>query len=329
MYFMIEFFTDLWSSFLYAVFLVADYLFQIIIYAALLIFIVLIIFTIIIIFKKSFPFINKLFQNLIAETKKKFPRKYYINISKNKDEFGLYPAYIELLKNKKSICQLRQIKIPFEPNKSLGEYLFDDCGFSDSMPFDINLYNRKEKSKNYYLSDMLFFDTETTGLSGSGVYVFLCSFGYFKSNVFVIEQFFMEDFSDESFMLEHVREKLKTFPILVSFNGKSFDLKRLSDRFIMNRIRINFDMPHIDLFYPSRRIWKKHLPNCKLSTIEQKILKIYRKSDVSGEDIPQIYFDYIDGNRDELIYRVFNHNAQDILSLPILLIRINSIYNRE
>lgn len=347
---MINFISNIWHSILFAVFSAADFLFEVIkliLYAG----------TVVIIFyflfykknakariskksKSSFPLqkdrhglksvSNNKKDNTFKDNHDITGNGIKVDISKQKGKFGAHPAHIDFLKNKESVCQLRWVNIPFNPNQNIGDYFFPyDCEFSNEMQCDIKLFHPKEKSHYYCLSDMLFFDIETTGLSGSGVYVFLCSMGYFKSNNFVIEQYFMEDLSDESFMLEKAVNKMKTFPIWVSFNGKSFDINRLSDRLAIHRIRVNLDMPHIDLLYPSRRQWKKHLSDCKLSTIEKDILKIYRKNDVLGKDIPEIYFDYINGNKVNLIYQIFNHNAQDVLTLPILLIVINTILNKK
>jgi len=71
------------------------------------------------------------------------------------------------------------------------------------------------------------------------------------------------------------------------------------------------------------------LPNCQLNTIEQYILGIHRKNDLQSKDIPQIYFNYIRGINKKLMLRVFNHNIQDIVSLPILLIYTNHILNKS
>lgn len=168
---------------------------------------------------------------------------------------------------------------------------------------------------------LLFLDLETTGLAGgTGTFPFLCGIGYFEKGCFIIEQFFMEDYPQEAFMLRHLAERIKAADALVSFNGKTFDVPLLSTRFIYNRMRVNLDLPHIDLLHPSRRLWKGSLPDCRLETIEHERFGIRRARDVESSLIPTIYFNYVRGHHQEWILPVFDHNAQDIATLGALLI---------
>jgi len=247
-----------------------------------------------------------------------------------KDKVSSYLTYVDRIKDNENICLHRTIIIPCAYGKNIGKHCIpSNVIFSDKTRIDIKIFNRKEESKLFNLSDILFIDTETTGLSGgAGTYIFLCSLGYFNNDNFIIEQYFMEDYEHENFMLNNIKNKLNSAQVFVSFNGKSFDIPLLQSRFICNRIKVNLEIPHIDLLYTSRSLWKRQLPNCQLNTVEQHILGIHRKNDVKSNDIPQIYFNYIRGVNQKMMLRVFNHNAQDIISLPILLIYTNHILNK-
>ena len=95
---------------------------------------------------------------------------------------------------------------------------------------------KDERLIDFDVKKSLFFDTETTGLSGgSGTYIFLAGFGYFEDNFFIIKQFFLPDLPAESEMLKSIHELLSRFNNLVTFNGKSYDWPLLKDRFIINR----------------------------------------------------------------------------------------------
>jgi tetratricopeptide (TPR) repeat protein len=48
--------------------------------------------------------------------------------------------------------------------------------------------------------------------------------------------------------------------------------------------------------------------------------------DIDGSLVPQVYFDYVRGLRRERIIPVFDHNAQDIISLAALLARFAHYY---
>lgn len=168
--------------------------------------------------------------------------------------------------------------------------------------------------------DILFIDTETTGLAGgTGTVPFMIGVGYFTDSGLTVRQFFMRDYDDEPAVLEELYSLIQRFPALGSFNGKSFDLPLLQSRFLLNRRRINLaDRPHFDLLYPSRRFWKEILPNCRLSMLEQAIFGRTREDDLPSEQIPYVYFDFLRGIRIARMKSVFAHNAEDIRTLALL-----------
>ena len=115
----------------------------------------------------------------------------------------------------------------------------------------LNLLSKKIFNNPIHLNQCLFFDLETTGLAGgAGTYPFLQGFGYFHEDGFQVEQFFLPDFGREYYLYEYLQDKLSKFKYLVSFNGKSYDLPLLKNRFILNRIKINWQrFKHIDLLH--------------------------------------------------------------------------------
>lgn len=174
--------------------------------------------------------------------------------------------------------------------------------------------------------DMLFFDTETTGLSsGAGTIPFLVGFGYLKDNGFQIKQFFLEEPSSEYSMLQEINNVFRKFKYLVSYNGKSFDIHILETRYILNRIGIEFtNTPHIDLLYPCRAFYRKRIGGTALQDIEREIIKYKRTNDIMGSLIPYIYFDYLRRGEDSRIDVVIKHNRYDILSLLFILYNIEN-----
>ena len=180
-------------------------------------------------------------------------------------------------------------------------------------------------SPNFDLKKTVFIDCETTGLAGGvGTYAFLVGIGYFLNHEFLIRQYFMRDFHEEPAVLFAVCQELKNFKSMASYNGKCYDLPLLENRSIINRI--DFDSKawlHLDLLFPSRRLWKRRIQDCSLSNVEQQILNVEREIDVPSYLIPQIYFDYLrSGSVDQLI-PVVHHNIYDILSLVGLSVYIS------
>lgn len=62
--------------------------------------------------------------------------------------------------------------------------------------------------------DVLFLDTETTGLSGgTGTYVFLIGLAHFDDGQLVLRQHLLRDLSAESSFVEHLKVQLEPFQI--------------------------------------------------------------------------------------------------------------------
>jgi uncharacterized protein YprB with RNaseH-like and TPR domain len=182
--------------------------------------------------------------------------------------------------------------------------------------------SRDPEFNDMRVDQIAFIDTETTGLAGgTGTYPFLIGIGYFTESAFSVEQFFMEDYPLEPALMHAVAERVSGFAALATYNGKTFDLPLLRTRFIMNRFPSVWEKPHIDLLYLARRLWRKRLADCSLSSVEREILKIERETDIDASFIPRIYFDYARGVRRDLMLPVFAHNAQDVASIGALLVR--------
>jgi uncharacterized protein YprB with RNaseH-like and TPR domain len=170
-----------------------------------------------------------------------------------------------------------------------------------------------------------FLDTETTGLSGgTGTMAFVVGLGFFAENGFQVLQYFLRDPGDEPAMIEALAERLPTFEALVSFNGRTFDVPIIENRFILARTPPpTTDLPHLDLLHPARRLWHYHLPSCALGTLERAVLGVLREQDdVPSGVIPTLYRDYLRTGDAREMQRVLYHNAVDILSLVTLATRL-------
>ena len=176
---------------------------------------------------------------------------------------------------------------------------------------------------------LLYIDTETTGLSGgAGTVAFLVGVGFFYNADFVVRQYLMRDYDEEAAMLFELRQLFTHFDGFVTFNGKAFDINLIDSRFISNRIRTAFkEAPNLDLLYPSRTIWKLKLESCRLSSLEENILGIFRNDDIPGEMIPAVYFKYLENRDPTEIKRVIRHNELDILSMVSLEIKLSKLLN--
>jgi uncharacterized protein YprB with RNaseH-like and TPR domain len=177
----------------------------------------------------------------------------------------------------------------------------------------------------------LFLDTETTGLSGgTGTYPFLIGLAWWEGSELRIEQLFMREYSEERSMLAVVAERLKKRPVLVTFNGKSFDWPLLETRFRMTRaIAPPPVRAHLDFLHPARNLWRLRLGSVKLSQLERHVLGWDRGEDMSSGDIPRIYLEFVRGGNAEPLVPIFLHNQMDLRGLAGLAGRILSIFSDQ
>jgi len=172
--------------------------------------------------------------------------------------------------------------------------------------------------------EWLFLDTETTGLSGgSGTYPFLVGIAWWEGGGLEIEQLFMPEYSEERSLLLALRERIAERPVVVTFNGKSFDWPLLETRYRMTRkISVPTPRAHLDFLHPARHLWRLRLGSVRLSELERHVLGWDRGADLLSGLIPQIYFDYLRGGPPERLVPVLNHNQLDLRGLAALSSRI-------
>ena len=190
----------------------------------------------------------------------------------------------------------------------------------------------------------VFFDIETTGLSGgAGTYAFLVGCAWFSDDgAFLTRQYVLISHREERPMLESVAGELARAGTLVTFNGKSFDAPVLEMRYMFHRIPWpGARLAHLDVLHPARLFWgaasdRRSLGggdrpevaaastqrSCSLLALEQQILGANRVGDVSGFEIPARYFQFLRAGDARPLGPVFEHNRLDLLSLAGLTARL-------
>ncbi len=177
---------------------------------------------------------------------------------------------------------------------------------------------------------LLFLDTETTGLQGgAGTLAFLIGLGAFRGDEFVVTQYLMRDYDEETFVLSPVMERLGQALALITFNGAAFDLPLLESRFTMNRMRPDSPMPrHVDLLHIARRVYKMRLQKCSLQRLESEVFGLPRTDDLPGALVPERYFRYLKTREAALLDDILEHNALDIVSLARLLYALARLHDQ-
>lgn len=173
----------------------------------------------------------------------------------------------------------------------------------------------------------LFLDTETTGLAGgTGTYPFLIGIAWWDAGGLEVEQFFMRDYSEEHSVLMALADRMVERPVLVTFNGKSFDWPLLETRYCMTRsIRAPVLRAHLDFLHTARSLWRLRIGSVRLTELELRVLGWNRGADMVSAMIPQIYFDYLNEGPPEPLVPIFHHNQMDLRGLAALATRVLSL----
>jgi len=169
--------------------------------------------------------------------------------------------------------------------------------------------------------DIAFLDTETTGLQS--VPLFLCGVMTYGEGEFRVEQMLARDYTEEPALLRHIHEALTRAQVLVTYNGRTFDLPFIHDRMVYHLMDGRIETAHLDLLPHARRRFGKALPDCKLQTVERELCQRSRSlADIPGEEIPQTYHDFVASGDARLLQPICEHNALDLLTLADLLVRL-------
>ncbi len=177
--------------------------------------------------------------------------------------------------------------------------------------------------------DLLFFDTETTGLAGgtgtSGVQVGAAAWHRrpLLAGGLAVRQLLITTFAAESAMLRTFAGWLAPTTVLSSYNGRCYDAPLLKTRYRLARLPCPIiPLDHVDLLFPTRRRYRGVWENCRLATIERELLRIVREDDLPGSQAPAAWLSYLRGGSSALLHRVCAHNHQDVVTLALLMLRL-------
>jgi uncharacterized protein len=186
----------------------------------------------------------------------------------------------------------------------------------------------------------LFVDLETTGLSGgAGTVAFLVGIGWFDVGAFQVRQFLLTSYASERALLCAVAECFDAAALLVTYNGKTFDVPVMETRWLFHRMPMPLEsVRHFDMLHPARRLWggraagpsdgpegtaterRSRAPNedaggCRLGTLERVLCDVTRVGDVPGMEIPARYFRFLRTGDARPLEPVLEHNRLDLISL--------------
>jgi uncharacterized protein len=178
--------------------------------------------------------------------------------------------------------------------------------------------------------NLLFFDTETTGLAGgTGTRAFMIGAADWHADSrhgdgLRVRQLLMTTMAAESAMLDvFARWLQEKDTVLSSYNGRCYDSPLLKTRYRLARKSDPITpLDHVDLLFPTRRRYRGTWENCRLATIERELLRIVREDDLPGSEAPAAWLSYLRGGSARNLRRVAAHNHQDVVTLALLMLRL-------
>ena len=198
-----------------------------------------------------------------------------------------------------------------------GRRRIETCRVSPQAP--VALFEPRLAPVGDWASRMVFFDIETTGLSGgAGTIAFLVGCGWFEGDAFRVRQWLMTGPAGERVLLDALARTMDAASLLVTFNGRTFDVPFMEMRWAFHRQSSPVeDLPHLDMLPAARRLWSRREDDtsCSLTALERSVLGFYRVGDVPGFEIPTRYFQFLRSGEASVIAGVLEHNRLDLVSL--------------
>jgi len=174
------------------------------------------------------------------------------------------------------------------------------------------------------------FDIETTGLNPQYNKVILIGILYSNNDQIIIEQFFCNSRNEEIDLLESFIKRIKDIPLLISYNGDSFDIPFLTKRIEINKIPTKIPpFCSLDLLKFVRNFQTPfNLKDCKLKSVE-KHLGINRQDQISGQESVELYNRYESTGGKHLKDLILLHNHDDLRYLFKILSILDNVSHED
>ncbi len=167
--------------------------------------------------------------------------------------------------------------------------------------------------------DVIFMDVESTGLGSSPL--FLIGVMVWQDDGFQVQQYLARNYAEEAAVVSFFVNACADKKLLITFNGKSFDMPYIRMRAAVHAIKLIEPPVHFDLLHESRRIWKHALPDCKLQTLEKYICFRRREGDIPSSEIPEAYHAFVRTENAYQIAEIIKHNMLDLVTLADIMTR--------
>jgi len=215
----------------------------------------------------------------------------------------------------------------YESDRWHGGIQIGDCELADFSSLAILDPSMASSGGGASAPRTVFIDLETTGLSGgAGTVAFLVGCGFFDLGAFQVRQFLLTSHAGERALLAAVAEFFEDADLIVTYNGKTFDVPVMETRWLFHRMDPPLDgVPHFDMLHPARRLWRHDEQGCRLSTLERTLFDVRRLGDVPGMEIPSRFFRFVRSGDPCPLEPVLEHNRIDLVSLAAVTARATKL----
>ena len=207
----------------------------------------------------------------------------------------------------------------YESDRFHGQLRIGDCEVQDGDA--LRLLDPPFRLRTAPAIRTLFIDLETTGLSGgAGTVAFLVGCGWFDMGAFQVRQFLLTSYSAERALLSAVADCLDATSLLVSYNGKTFDVPVMETRWMFHRMPMPLEsVRHFDMLHPARRLWRTRTDECdtagsgcRLSRSNASCATSLVSVTFPGMEIPARYFRFLRSGDARPLEPVLEHNRIDL-----------------
>ncbi|MEJ2242197.1 MAG: ribonuclease H-like domain-containing protein [Candidatus Bathyarchaeota archaeon] len=174
--------------------------------------------------------------------------------------------------------------------------------------------------------DFAIIDIETLGLSERPIV--LLGIAHPDKNQVCTKQYLLRDIQDEPSAIWSLVSQLESNHIMITYNGRSFDIPYIKQRLAYYGLDASLENPHFDLLHFTRRALRHKLKDCRLDTVET-YLGIKRDIDIPGALVPQFYDTYLKTKNVGPLVAIVEHNKQDLVSLGTLFSRLFEEWNYD
>jgi len=169
--------------------------------------------------------------------------------------------------------------------------------------------------------ELVLLDTETAGLSSAPVFlVGMLLWTEMAPERASLVQLMARDYAEERAMLAETARLLGQRRVLMTYNGRSFDMPMLRERTIYHGLpRLTEPERHLDLLSVVRGCFRGQWEDCKLQTLEKRLCGRERWGDIEGGEIPQAYHDFVQDGDAGRMKLVLEHNRLDLITMLEIL----------